>query len=288
MPVPPPNCGTRHASYLTAPDALFGPAILSPGRFGMAHWSQWHFGPWWSDSIRLRRPTVSLRPLARVSSDDFRFALREARVGSAPASSSTLWRHNPTPTERTKNMSNHSNEGTRRRRRRRGPPGRPQGVPRAGHKPEPESGLKKFLRAIGLGGFLGKKTPAISSRPPPAGRTDSPPDSFRSARPKKEPPQFSSAEVSAERLYVGNLSYDATESDLFELFNGVGSVRNAEVVVNSRTERSKGFAFVTMGSIEEARRAVEELNGKEFMGRPLQISGAKPFAGGESRNREDS
>jgi RNA recognition motif-containing protein len=80
----------------------------------------------------------------------------------------------------------------------------------------------------------------------------------------------------SDRLYIGNLSYDAAESDLFELFNGVGDVRNAEVVVNNRTQRSKGFAFVTMGTIEEARRAVAELHGKDFMGRPLQISGAKP------------
>ena len=77
---------------------------------------------------------------------------------------------------------------------------------------------------------------------------------------------------------MGNLSYDATESDLFELFNGVGKVHNAEVVVNSRTQRSKGFAFVTMASVEEAKRAVAELHGKDFMGRPLQLSGAKPMA----------
>ena len=77
---------------------------------------------------------------------------------------------------------------------------------------------------------------------------------------------------------MGNLSYDATESDLFELFNGVGAVQNAEVVVNSRTQRSKGFAFVTMASLEEARRAVEVLGGQDFMGRPLQLSGAKPVS----------
>ena len=82
--------------------------------------------------------------------------------------------------------------------------------------------------------------------------------------------------MTSGRLYVGNLSYDATEGDLFELFNGVGKVQNAEVVINSRTERSKGFAFITMAGIEEAKRAVAELNGKDFMGRALQISGAKP------------
>lgn len=87
---------------------------------------------------------------------------------------------------------------------------------------------------------------------------------------------------------MGNLSYDASESDLFELFNGVGGVRNAEVVVNSRTQRSKGFAFVTMGSVEEARRAVSELHGKEFMGRPLQLSGAKPIGSSGDREQRDA
>jgi RNA recognition motif-containing protein len=82
-------------------------------------------------------------------------------------------------------------------------------------------------------------------------------------------------EVTSPKLYVGNLSFDATESDLFELFNGVGQVRNAEVVCHKYTQRSKGFAFVQMTTIEEARRAVRELHDKEFLGRKLVVSGAK-------------
>jgi hypothetical protein len=82
-------------------------------------------------------------------------------------------------------------------------------------------------------------------------------------------------EVTSPKLYVGNLSFDATESDLFELFNGVGQVKNAEVVCHKYTQRSKGFAFVQMTTIEEARRAVEELHDKEFLGRKLVVSGAK-------------
>ena len=82
-------------------------------------------------------------------------------------------------------------------------------------------------------------------------------------------------EVTSPRLYVGNLSFDATESDLFELFNGVGHVQNAEVVSYRHNQRSKGFAFVQMQSIEEAKRAVEELHDKEFLGRRLVVSGAK-------------
>ncbi len=82
-------------------------------------------------------------------------------------------------------------------------------------------------------------------------------------------------EVTSPRLYVGNLSFDAAESDLFELFNGVGSVQNVEIVVNRHNMRSKGFAFVQMQSVDEAKRAVTELHDKEFMGRKLVVSGAK-------------
>ena len=82
-------------------------------------------------------------------------------------------------------------------------------------------------------------------------------------------------EVSSAKLYVGYLSYDATESDLFELFKGVGAVRNAEIVAHKHNDKSKGFGFVTMASVDEAKRAVTELHDKEFMGRKLVVSGAK-------------
>ena len=89
-------------------------------------------------------------------------------------------------------------------------------------------------------------------------------------------------EVTSPRLYVGNLSFDATESDLFDLFNGVGHVQNAEVVSYRHNQRSKGFAFVQMQTVDEAKRAVEELHDKEFLGRRLVVSGAKS---GEHRAR---
>jgi RNA recognition motif-containing protein len=82
-------------------------------------------------------------------------------------------------------------------------------------------------------------------------------------------------EVTSPKLYVGNLSFDATESDLTELFGGVGSVQNAEIVSHKATEKSKGFGFVTMNTVEEAKRAVETLHDKDFMGRKLVVSGAK-------------
>ena len=91
-------------------------------------------------------------------------------------------------------------------------------------------------------------------------------------RPARKPEPI---EVTSPRLYVGNLSFDATESDLFELFAGVGHVQNAEVVTYRHNQRSKGFAFVHMQTIDEAKRAVDELHDKEFLGRKLVVSGAK-------------
>ncbi len=88
-------------------------------------------------------------------------------------------------------------------------------------------------------------------------------------------PKPEAVEVTTPRLYIGNLSYDASESDIFELFGGVGTVQNVEIIANKHTQRSKGFGFVQMSSVTDAKRAVEELHDKEFMGRKLVVSGAK-------------
>lgn len=96
----------------------------------------------------------------------------------------------------------------------------------------------------------------------------------RGERPARRGPDL--REVTTSRLYVGNLSYDATEEDLTELFRGVGTVESAEVVTQSRTQRSKGFAFVEMSAVDQARRAAEQLHDTEFMGRKLVVTGAKP------------
>jgi hypothetical protein len=93
-------------------------------------------------------------------------------------------------------------------------------------------------------------------------------------------------EVTNTRLYVGNLSYDATESDLFELFTGAGAVQNAEVVSHKYSERSKGYAFVEMATIDEAKRAVDVLHDQDFMGRKLVVSGAKSRGPHESTASE--
>lgn len=76
------------------------------------------------------------------------------------------------------------------------------------------------------------------------------------------------------RLYVGNLSYEATESELEDLFKGFGHVRSVEVIYNPRTYKSKGYAFVEMVNMDDAKRAAEVLHGQPFMGRELMVSAA--------------
>ena len=112
-------------------------------------------------------------------------------------------------------------------------------------------------------------------KPGPVARPVSQTTRSNGFEPSRSPRKPESVEVTTPRLYVGNLSFDATESDLFELFNGVGAVQNAEVVTYKHNQRSKGFAFVQMLTVDEAKRAVQELHDKEFLGRKLVVSGAK-------------
>lgn len=76
------------------------------------------------------------------------------------------------------------------------------------------------------------------------------------------------------RLYVGNLSYEASEAELEDLFKGFGDVRSVEIIYNNRTYKSKGYAFVEMRKLEDAQRAAEILHGQPFMGRELMVSAA--------------
>ena len=78
------------------------------------------------------------------------------------------------------------------------------------------------------------------------------------------------------KLYVGNLSYSTTSSDLEQLFSQHGTVQSAEVISERETGRSKGFGFVQMGSDEEAQAAISALNGQEHDGRALTVNEAKP------------
>ena len=78
------------------------------------------------------------------------------------------------------------------------------------------------------------------------------------------------------KLYVGNLSYSTTSSELEQLFGQFGAVQSAEVISDRETGRSKGFGFVQMGSDDEAQAAISALNGQQQDGRPLTVNEAKP------------
>jgi len=79
-----------------------------------------------------------------------------------------------------------------------------------------------------------------------------------------------------KKLYVGNLTYAVTETDLESLFSEFGTVQSAQIIVDRDTNRSKGFGFVEMGSDAEAQAAINGLNDQEHNGRRLTVNEAKP------------
>ena len=79
-----------------------------------------------------------------------------------------------------------------------------------------------------------------------------------------------------KKLYVGNLSYNTTGSDLEQMFSQHGTVTSAQIISDRDTGRSKGFGFVEMGTDEEAQAAIAALNGQESDGRALTVNEAKP------------
>lgn len=82
--------------------------------------------------------------------------------------------------------------------------------------------------------------------------------------------------MNAARLFVGNLSYNTLENDLTDYFSQAGVVRSVDVVFDKFTGKSRGFAFVEMGSGDEANKAVEMFHNQEFQGRNLTVNVARP------------
>jgi cold-inducible RNA-binding protein len=78
------------------------------------------------------------------------------------------------------------------------------------------------------------------------------------------------------KLFVGNLSFNTTENDLQDLFQSCGSVTEVNLITDRMSGRSKGFAFVTMGTPEEAQNAITTLSGKNVDGREMNVSEARP------------
>lgn len=82
------------------------------------------------------------------------------------------------------------------------------------------------------------------------------------------------------KLYVGNLSYSVTSSDLEALFSQAGKVESAAVVTDKFSGQSKGFGFVEMSDPEEAARAIDQFNETELKGRNIRVDQARPREGG--------
>lgn len=88
----------------------------------------------------------------------------------------------------------------------------------------------------------------------------------------------------ANKIFVGSLAYTATDDDLSAFFADAGTVVSAKVIMDRDTNRSKGFGFVEMSSDEEAKAAIDSLNGKDLNGRAVALSEARPQAPRENRS----
>ncbi|MBL4575544.1 MAG: RNA-binding protein [Opitutaceae bacterium] len=156
---------------------------------------------------------------------------------------------------------NRNRQGNRNRNNRRGGSGRGR------QRPTKLSLWQKVLKAIGL--YKPKSGGNRSSRDRGAQNARSRDDgSQRRSKPER-------VEVDGPRLYVGNLSYDSTNEDLEELFSEVGTVSSVDIIFNRHSGRSKGYGFIEMSNIDEAKQAMETFQDKSFMGRKLVVNGAK-------------
>ena len=82
------------------------------------------------------------------------------------------------------------------------------------------------------------------------------------------------------KLYVGNLSFDATENDIQDMFAACGPVQEVNLIIDRMTNKSRGFAFVTMATPEAAQAAIAQLGGKNINGRDLTVNEARPREAG--------
>ena len=85
------------------------------------------------------------------------------------------------------------------------------------------------------------------------------------------------------KLYVGNLPFSVTQETLKEAFSKFGNVEEATIIVDKFSNRSKGFGFVTFSDGESGKKAIAEMNDKEFEGRSLKVSEAKPIDENQER-----
>jgi RNA recognition motif-containing protein len=93
--------------------------------------------------------------------------------------------------------------------------------------------------------------------------------------------------MAEKKLYIGGLAYATTDDSLKAGFSAAGTVVSAKVIIDRATSRSKGFGFVEMSTPEEAAKAIELFNGKEFDGRNIKVSEARPQEPRSSRGGFD-
>jgi len=93
--------------------------------------------------------------------------------------------------------------------------------------------------------------------------------------------------MEGKKLYVGGLPYSTTDTELAQEFGKAGNVESATIISDRMTGRSKGFGFVEMATQEEAKTAVEMMNGKDFGGRTLLVDIARPMKERDSSENSD-
>lgn len=186
----------------------------------------------------------------------------------SPKSNNRSGNQNGQPRRRNNNNNYNKNKSNSHRR----------GVPqRRSQKPAPKplTFWQKILKAIGLYKEPTSR-PQQKKQPNKKAATSNTRVANKGEGAKKKPARTAPPQkVESSRLYVGNLSYDVGESDLIDLFKGFGNVKNVEIVYNKRTQRSKGFAFVEMMNVDDAKRASEVLHEQPFMGRNMIVNGAR-------------
>jgi RNA recognition motif-containing protein len=89
----------------------------------------------------------------------------------------------------------------------------------------------------------------------------------------------------AKKIFVGNLSFQTTETDLNNMFGAIGQVESVQIITDRDTGRSKGFGFVQMADDAAAEKAIAQLNGQEIGGRKVTVNEAKPMEKRDSRER---
>lgn len=176
---------------------------------------------------------------------------------------------------------NNNNNRNRNRNRNNRPP-----------KPLKLTFWQKVLKALGLfDEEKARKKQRAQQRPKQANKQAAPKSNVRNAKtdgdrkPRRKPQPVA---VDSARLYVGNLSYDATEYDLEDLFKGVGTVKKVEIIYNRNTHKSKGYGFIQMLNTEEALRAVDVLHDQPFMGRQLVVNGSKSRKDSDQSGEENT